>query len=881
MAENDYICDCEFRETVELDPSMADKYHTCGFCQTIIIDPSQTHHPNTGEKAPEGYCFLQPTLSSIYASKFSCSFAKWLLREWDLNDEYMDKNTSWRDMLPRGPTIRLCVCWTWGSDYVKTESFSRGLISVMWFGLWDPELDWWDRERDPYESNMYPGRCEVGTFHTLDSFVSAGKRPLSEAETLLAANIKGYLDDPIRSLVHTRPINPEPDSRNTFVLVRRWLADCRKNHPDCPTISEYFMPEILVKISAATSQDEEHQVALEFPADSKSLTRAYVALSYCWGGDQIHKTTRSQIAAADFGLDWTALPASIQDAVKVTANLGFEYLWVDSLCIIQDDPVQKARQMAQMCEVYENAALTIRACKAKRAVDGFLHPTNLEDVLDMAVKLSYRMILPPDLDTLDVPTEFSYQDLINYLTWSLDDKSAESEELTGFIYVCCVQKHPLPDDDNVWSRKSIRYQIEPIELRAWTLQERYLSARSLDFCKRQIIWRCPTGSKCHPPTDGWKLLMGGRELETIHVIGGMTPSNPPWEIWDHFYWLVQEYTGRELSVSRDRILAISGIAEKFRSLLRDKYVAGLWRQSLPYTLLWSVKHRPWRQREHRPTEYQGPSWSWTAVNDEVSFQDARVGGSLMQKLFNANPSSPKPWPKEPSTVLRVNATIELEDEGSPVGMVRSGTITGNGRICRAVLFLSEQPRFYIRLYSVEADIPEEKLGESRHNAYRRIRGLRMNPDALEKEMDGIIEECYESESETSYESRSGESEPPEPERGQSESDGGGSESENYGQAARLDRELVKAEGPCVEVFLLEVDVQHIQESELLHGLVLRKVEPTQTLGSKGVISCLDTPDSFKIPTFSRLGTFRIYEPNADNNVDELFSSCVPENFRII
>lgn len=285
------------------------------------------------------------------------------------------------------------------------------------------------------------------------------------------------------------------------------------------------MPEILVKIGAAISKDEEYQVALEIQADSKSSTRAYLALSYCWGGDQIHKTTRCQVEATDFGLDWTALPASIQDAIKVTANLGFDYLWVDSLCIIQDDPVQKARQMAQMCEVYENAALTIRACKARRAVDGFLRPIDLEDVFDMAVKLPYRMIFPPDLDWLQYPDEFSYEELVEYLTWSLDDKFAESEEFTGSIYIGCVSNQKLRDNDQ--SYEFSRYELEPIDLRAWTLQERYLSARNLDFCRRQIRWRCPTRNKCHPPEHRRLATSIGRPKSGNHPHHRCKALEPP------------------------------------------------------------------------------------------------------------------------------------------------------------------------------------------------------------------------------------------------------------------------------------------------------------------------------------------------------------------
>lgn len=645
------------------------------------------------------------------------------------------------------------------------------------------------------------------------------------------------------------------------------------------------MPDILVKIDAAASQNEEYKLVLEFPAESTPSTRAYLALSYCWGGDQTHKTTRCQIAAADYDLDWTALPASIQDAVKVTANLGFEYLWVDSLCIIQDDPVQKARQMAHMCEVYQNAALTIRACKAKRAVDGFLHPINLENIFDMAVKLSYRMNLPPDVDSLDVAAGFSYEDLVQYLTLPPDGKSVESEKLTGSIYIGCGQDQITLDDDDVQIDEVFRYRIEPIDLRGWTLQERYLSPRRLDFGRRQISWHCPTGIEYHLPRDGWQVRWSDPELEIFHAFEGVTLSDLPLKTWCHFYRLVEEYTGRELGVPRDRILAISAIAEKFRSFLRDEYVAGLWRQTLPYTLLWSIDNTNWRHLGHRPAEYQGPSWSWTAVNDKVSFWFARVGNNLMQTLFEEDPSHPEPWPNEPSTVLRVDANIELEDEGSPVGAVRSGTITGSGRICRAFWFLCGQPKFEIRLHSVETELPEEESDQegngTRRSLYRQIQGLEMHPDAIEKDLDGIIGEfCEDTESEQSYGSTSGESEPPEPERDQSERDEGG-ESENDSETTESDTEFVRAEGPCVEVFLLEVDVHVSHGAELLHGLVLRKVEPTQTPESKDTTNDLDTPDAIKIPLFSRLGIFRIDGYYVDKKVDDMFSNCSPETFRII
>lgn len=62
----------------------------------------------------------------------------------------------------------------------------------------------------------------------------------------------------------------------------------------------------------------------------------YLTLSYVWGGDQAHKTTSSNITTYEGGIDPTLIPLTIRDAIFVTNALGFRWLWVDSLCIIQD-----------------------------------------------------------------------------------------------------------------------------------------------------------------------------------------------------------------------------------------------------------------------------------------------------------------------------------------------------------------------------------------------------------------------------------------------------------------------------------------------------------------------------------------------------------------
>jgi hypothetical protein len=106
----------------------------------------------------------------------------------------------------------------------------------------------------------------------------------------------------------------------------------------------------------------------------------YVALSYVWGQERMERETpRSLKAAVRVGNDGVEtielpelLPRTIQDSIKVTRFIGYHYLWVDSLCIIQDDPTDQERQLDMMDEIYSNASLTIAAGSGQRKFDEFI-----------------------------------------------------------------------------------------------------------------------------------------------------------------------------------------------------------------------------------------------------------------------------------------------------------------------------------------------------------------------------------------------------------------------------------------------------------------------------------------------------------------------------
>jgi hypothetical protein len=164
--------------------------------------------------------------------------------------------------------------------------------------------------------------------------------------------------------------------------VRERLAYCLQYHGDCrlPWISEAGVrPLRLLKLGLASSCDAQN------PSSSSNLgyisliqsnpndTQPYTTLSYVWGEDQSSKTTKANLVRHETSILLSTLPKTIRDAVQVTRQIGVAFLWVDSLCIVQDDPEEVAQEVANMAPYYANSILTISAAAANNCQEGFLH----------------------------------------------------------------------------------------------------------------------------------------------------------------------------------------------------------------------------------------------------------------------------------------------------------------------------------------------------------------------------------------------------------------------------------------------------------------------------------------------------------------------------
>lgn len=283
------------------------------------------------------------------------------------------------------------------------------------------------------------------------------------------------------------------------------------------------------------------------------------------------------------------LPQTFQDAVSVTRKLDLRYLWIDSLCIIQNDEEDWAREAAAMAKVYGGSLCTLSALEAQDSTEGF----RIRD---------------------DVQNFGSYIDL------DLGPRRVRIFEDKPRDW------HLEYGDDHFRHRGFGR---KPLRKRAWTLQERELSTRNIHFAGDLILWECreTKGSNQLP----WHHMTPVDDFQPWPIRNDPSESlvpNGAVSLRDRWYELMEDYSSRSLTKEKDKLPALSGLASKFREHFRTgQYLAGLWSNHLPSALLWKTTNGPRDDQSHsvrRLTSYMAPSWSWASLDGGVTFESQRL-----------------------------------------------------------------------------------------------------------------------------------------------------------------------------------------------------------------------------------------------------------------
>ncbi|KAI0333432.1 HET-domain-containing protein [Cubamyces sp. BRFM 1775] len=309
----------------------------------------------------------------------------------------------------------------------------------------------------------------------------------------------------------------------------------------------------------------------------------YVALSYVWGEDQPHRTIKGNLSAYMHAIAPASIPKTIRDAIWVTRQLGVGFLWTDSLCIIQDSPEDKHRELRSMRDVYLHAYLTIDAASATKASDGIL-----EDRPPLRPELVLPFICPRDAE-----------DVMPVL---------------GNIYL--YLEEVASDHQDVRTNNAESYTGQ----RAWCLQEAMLSPRVLIFSPKTVQLKCQSmtqniGGAEHDdqfdvPRLPHTIFRSGANRQIEHGSSEWISIRRRWRN------VVEDYSRRRLSYASDKLVACAGLTEMFAAALGSAYVAGFWNDDfLLQDLLWHMIVSV----HSRPREYVAPSWSWASIHHSRLF----------------------------------------------------------------------------------------------------------------------------------------------------------------------------------------------------------------------------------------------------------------------
>jgi hypothetical protein len=449
----------------------------------------------------------------------------------------------------------------------------------------------------------------------------------------------------LTSLTKTRPIIRSPSSPESFNEARSWLSTCLESHDHIQSYTSDSMPARLVKVHS----EADGQVHASIVLSSESGSVPYFTLSYCWGGDQEFKTTKSSLLASKGVVDVSVLPQTIKDAITVTINMGYNFIWIDSICIVQDDEQDRTKEIARMPEIYSNAICSIAASFPTNAQQGFL------------------------------------QDRVSYtnriMMFQARATKLQSDEITRLPAgdPQMVYAYPIENNDAL--------VVEPLAERGWCLQERLLSTRVLEYRRNQVRFLCPfTGDHDDSKTDGWTNDWPTNIGDIVFPKGtnGFVPATLlGWNLENIedfrklWYSIIEAYTERTLTYPADRTLAISGIAQRLAKMYKGEelkqYTAGHWLSEFPQDLLWYWRCPNW-SRNQRETR-RCPSWAWTSMDTEVEWP----------QLFHSY---------DQNTVEFVNLAVKLKDDDAPFGDVEQATLTIRGRISTgAVCRVTEVDRF--------------------------------------------------------------------------------------------------------------------------------------------------------------------------------------------
>ena len=380
-------------------------------------------------------------------------------------------------------------------------------------------------------------------------------------------------------------------STTALTTALGWLNHCVFNHPKCSHLADFqgFRPTRLVDIGKYPGK------FCVVPGNEAPPNEQYVTLSHRWGSVQDILLTRENENQLAFGLSIEDLSQTFQDAVFVARFIGVRFLWIDCLCIIQEGDNGKdwESESGRMNLVYRYAYCNISAD----------HASDNEGLF------------------FERDPDFYCQARIQTLV----DSGGDIADWTSI-------------DKNMWLTQ---VNNSPLNSRGWVFQERMLAPRIIHFCHQEIFWECREHFYCEsfpealpsPAVFDLGETFSLRKLPSELWEGSewfgdenFPIKDMPYEVWDD---IIKAYTKCQFTYPSDKLVAISGVAQYTKTVIKDAYLAGMWKERLSAELAWWMYPDRDRYVLGEEPPYYAPSFSWASVKGQINSSGPYAIGILV------------------------------------------------------------------------------------------------------------------------------------------------------------------------------------------------------------------------------------------------------------
>jgi Heterokaryon incompatibility protein (HET) len=428
-------------------------------------------------------------------------------------------------------------------------------------------------------------------------------------------------DNPAAPFVRDRPVNTDSASVGCFDLAKHWIRTCLEQHPLCPRDSNNILPTRVIDVG--TSENSQNP----FLFITQGQCGQWVTLSHCWGSATPAMTTTETLSAHCRHIIPRDLPPLYRDAVEITRRLRYRYLWIDSLCILQDSIPDWRSESAEMGAIYRNAVLNISADASPDPDCGIFESANSKR--GPAVPL---------------------------LSLACRSSTGQTE---GSVDIHSMLKRTQNEN--------------PLHERAWVVQENMFSPRKLHYEADEIWWSCETTRYCCESDPDMNRIIstdkGPHSIFQMPLLSqfGVKPAEEDVEkvsstVLSLWYRKIVDYAARQITYNSDRFPAIAGLAKEVAAHTGYQYKAGLWLEDVHAGLLWNAP-RVGVDARHAPT------WSWAVIdNRRLKLEKYGVNGVVSRRLVRKD--------KFRANIVEIYVRNVNDD---PFGQVESAYITTEGR----------------------------------------------------------------------------------------------------------------------------------------------------------------------------------------------------------